>query len=280
MLKLLAIASCLLATSLGQETSESSEGSESSTTRGPSVGSNYYRYYFNSLFYMGYAVDQCSSVDFSGTSYIMPTCIDGTHIDVAFYSDSSCSTLSSVMSYNSTSSEVFNCGGSNTYQALTLGIGSCAVSVFFGVGACVQYGPASSSYSSVSCSDSTMAYFKVFSDSTCTGTPMTTYNFTDSCAFSFFLSSSDIYGQIDTCYTGISTTSVSGESSESSTESSDESSSESESGGISFSTTTTSGTGGGGNGGSGGDDSGSNMISFKNILGIFIMVAACAIGKL
>jgi len=207
-----------------------------------------------------FAIDECSAVNVQGDSFIMPTCVDSTHVDVSTYSDSTCSSITSMKSYNSSSGQDFNCGGTTTYLGVSLGADSCTSMVYVGVGSCVQHSSSSQYYSSWTCTDSAAAQLMLYDDSTCSGTAANTYSFTDTCAYVFKISS-DIYGQIDSCYTGVVTTTINVVTSSEDVESE-----------TTATTTAGSSTDGPSNTDDGQGGAG-NMIAFKNIVGIFVMVA-------
>jgi len=261
MLNFFLVASCLVVSILGQ--SETSEGEF------VIAGSNFFQYTFNSLLYIPYAADQCSATDLAGTVYIMPTCIDDRTIEVSMYSDSTCDTLTSQNTYNSTSGQIFVCSGSSSYLGITLGISECSVTFYSGFRSCVQHSTASTDlYSSIECS-SDLATMSLYESSTCNGDVITEYYFNNTCGFSFDFSGVEIYGQVSTCsFQSPMTTSTSeSESEEETTET------ETETDDSTF--TTTVGTGGGG-----GDSDDANRISFNNVVGIFVMIGSIIIAKL
>jgi len=265
------------------ETSDESSSSESSSDESSSgetlttVSSNYFRRAFGSL-YIAYAIDKCSSTDFVGTSYIMPTCIDDNTISIANHSNSDCTSLQSTKMYNSSSDQVFKCDGVNTYAGFSLGSGTCDATVYAAIDACVLYSPSSTtSYSSVTCSSSAEVDLNIYTSSTCDGTSVGSFIFGESCAYSFtYLSVLEVYGQaIDCSATSTIQTTSSGESSSESDDDDDES-------GDTTTTTTTSGTNNGATTTSAttSTPNSGNMISLKNIFGIFVMIACLIVTKL
>lgn len=276
MLKFLTAASFYLALAfgtLGESESESlsngeSTGESSTGESGNSLASNYFRYGFGNL-YIGYAINKCSATDLFATSFIYPTCTDDKHVSVSWYSTSDCTDdPSSTLTYNSTSSADFLCSGEDSYVGVSLGSGECTATFYAGIDSCVQYSSLSTStYASFTCDSSDSASLSIYTSSDCSGTAATSYEYGTSCDFSFTYLV-DIYGQIVECSRSLSTTSSGESSSESDSES------DGEDGSGSGTTTTSSGGGGGG-----GLSSSGNMISFKNIFGIFAMIF-CLIAKL
>jgi len=268
MLKFLFILSCLLAAVFGKSEShtESSESSKKTTTTKSAVAkNNYYRYTFDSSFYFAYAVNNCSATDFSGSSYIYPYCVSSTVIEVGFYSDSSCTTLSSsAQRYNSSSSgQSFRCNGTNAYAELMFGISACETTFYIAPEVCIQYHPSSTKiYSSFYChGNGVSASISAFNGTSCTATEMYSHVINDTCNEVLFdYSSFPLYGELVSCAgSSVTTTASSGEvSSESSSESTSSESSTGETGGPSTTTTSSSSSG--------------NMIAL-NIFGLFIIVA-------
>jgi len=212
-----------------------------------------------------YAADQCSATDFTGTSYITPVCVDDNTIEVSWYSDSSCTTLTSQNTYNTSSGEIFVCSGATSYSGITLGVSECSVTFYASFRSCVQHSVSSTElYSSIECS-STEATMSLYNTSTCSNTAVSEYFFSTSCGYSFTFGSYDIYGQLETCTVESVPTTTTGENSESET-------SESESDTVDDVTTTQ------GNVGGSSDDA--NRISFNNIVGIFVMIGSIIIAKL
>jgi hypothetical protein len=270
MLNFFLVASCLVVSILGQ--SETSEGEF------VIAGSNFFQYTFNSLLYIPYAADQCSATDLAGTVYIMPTCIDDTTIEVSMYSDSTCDTLTSQDTYNSTSSQIFVCGGSSSYIGISLGISECSVVFYSGFRSCIQHSTASTDlYSSIDCT-STLATMSIYETSTCSSDVYTEYYFNSTCSHSFDFSSVEIYGQVVSCSveTPVTTTSGESESEEETTETETETTESDGETETLFTTTASTGSGGG----SGGDSDAANRISFNNLVGIFVMIGSIIIAKL
>jgi hypothetical protein len=214
-----------------------------------------------------YAADQCSATDLTATSYIMPVCVDDNTIEVSWYSDSSCTTLTSQNTYNTSSGEIFVCSGATSYSGITLGVSECTVTFYASFRSCVQHSVSSSElYSSIECS-STEATMSLYNTSTCSNTAVSEYYFSSTCGYSFTFGGYDIYGQLESCTVESVPTTTTGESSES--ESSESSESDDGSGQV---TTTV------GNDGGSSDDA--NRISFNNIVGIFVMIGSIIIAKL
>jgi len=259
MLKFLLASSCLVVSILAQSEAGDSESHVI-------AGSNFFQYTFNSLLNIPYAADQCSATDLTGTSYIIPVCVDDNTIEVSWYSDSSCTSLSSQNTYNTSSGEIFVCSGSSSYSGITIGVSECLVTFYASFRSCVQHSVSSSAiYSSIECS-STEATMSLYNTSTCSNSAMTEYYFSDTCSYSFTFSSYDIFGEIASCTVEATpTTSSGGENSES-----EVSESESDDGNQQPATT----------GSDGGSSDDANRISFNNIVGIFVMIGSIIIAKL
>jgi len=267
MLKFLVVSSCLLAIAFGagETTSESSSESTSTestetssettvttTTKAPAK-SNYYQTVFSATIaslYVPFAIDQCSTS--SSSTSIMPTCTDTTHVKVKTYSGTTCNGTALETTYNSSSPGVhFRCDGTNTYARVTLGVGGqCFLPFYAALDTCTQYSTSSTAYySTFTCNSASRGYLKLFTTSTCP-TAAVTYNFTDTCAVAFTISTYSVYGQIDACTATTTTTTAAATTTSS---------------GSTTSSTTT---------------SAANMIGLKNIVGIFVMIVACIIAKL
>jgi len=263
--------------SSGSESSSSS-GSESSSGSGSSSKkSNYYRYTFQSAYYVPYAIDQCSATTLVGDTYIMPTCKDSTHVTVTTYSDPNCTTSTLSTEYNS-STGVFRCDGSDTYMEIITGIDDCSTTFYAAIDTCIKHGLTTSTYVTYSCS-STTGNIKFYTSATCNNTASTTYNLNATCEFGFASSGYDIFWNVDSCSassSSVTTTASSGESSSTGSESSssESTSSESTSSESTSSESTSSESTSSESGGESttGTSSIGNMIALNNIVAIGIII--------
>jgi hypothetical protein len=216
MLKFLTISAILLAIAIGQETelgeteTSETETSETETSETELSGeteisatvaalSNYFVDTFSSLVVVPYAINQCSYTSIGGGSYIKPTCSDS-KVTVNKYSDSSCTTLTSTATYNSSSDEDFYCDGEDTYMEVSFGLaGDCGSKTFVALDVCLSF---SSYYASFSCGVTTSTgALALYSTSTCDTTALGTNSFTATCGVGFTFSGYTIYAEVHDCST-------------------------------------------------------------------------------
>lgn len=265
MLKLLAVSSFLLAAAFGAGTTgtggetgtgESTSGETTKTTTKTAAKTNYFLYTTPSSGQnFALAIDQCSLMDFASTKYIKPTCVDTTHISLGVYTTSDCSSLESTSSYNS-SSATFRCDGVSGYLEVMFGIGAatCSNTFYVAPGACIPYASGSSYYADFGCTVSSKGILGLYTTSGCSGTAIAGYNFNGTCEYIFTSQATglDIYGSVSTCsLTGAAATTTA-----------------SSMGTTAASTTIGTTTGD------------ANVVTFKNIVGIFIMVVCIMISLL
>jgi hypothetical protein len=169
-------------------------------------------YYYSDLdgSYFAFAIGQCTQKSIIGASYMKATCLDTDNLQVDLYYTSSCDTAYSSTNYTSADA-TFYCGGVDDYAKVTISASSCSSTtydVYTALDVCVKASSSVSIYTSVYCSG-TYGEIQYYLGSTCADAVYySVAKMNSTCQFLFTSSSSGakIYGLIDECYTGATTT--------------------------------------------------------------------------
>jgi len=258
MLKFLTAAAFLLAMTLGAETESSETSTETSdetstdessetsvdTTMATVTLSNYFVDTFV-LLDLPYSIGKCSALGLSGDSFIYSECDvnKDNEITVKKYSDETCTTLTETRHYNMTSAQDYRCDGdADSYVAISFGLaGTCGAKVYVALDVCLSF---STLYGSFDCTAADAGELNVYVTPDCSGSSVAEYDYPSTCTSSFTYSVYTIYGSTSECSVAETVDTTDGGS-----DTTDD-----------------------GNDDTTAEPASANMISLKNIVGIFVMV--------
>lgn len=224
MLKLFTVAALFMGLTMASESStgEITNGESGSTTSSPStttvtttvavqnrddVTCNYYYGPFDTS-YFAYAVNQCTQYSILQGEFMYATCLNSTHIKVNIYLTSFCNGTAYSSKVYDSSQATFYCGGVDAYAKIKIGVTSCPASyyVYSAINTCTN--ASSTIWSSVYCSGSN-GEIQYYTSDTCSDATFSSLDqMTATCGYLFttIRSKTKIYGQIESCFTGATTT--------------------------------------------------------------------------